>query len=74
MAAARKCDRCGAFYEKNTRFPCTIRSSKTAIDGICFTTYNDSTAEYVELCDDCLGMLKLFLNGNEVVLDKEETQ
>lgn len=65
MAQAKKCDRCGAFYENNTRYPVSIRSCKTAIDGITFSTRNDDTVGYMDLCDDCITELKAFLGCKE---------
>lgn len=66
MAAAKKCDRCGKFYEKNTRFSTFSSFRRTLLDGICFTTMNGGYVEYSDLCDDCIAELKLFLNGKKL--------
>lgn len=69
MAKANKCDRCGAFYMENDRFPKYVYNSKTALDGVCFTTKNGHCVEYVDLCDDCIEKLKSFLSNNELKED-----
>ena len=69
MANAKKCDRCGLFYEKNTRFTKTINFSKTTIDGMCFTTSICCCVDSKDLCDDCLSKLYSFLDGKELKED-----
>jgi hypothetical protein len=66
MANAKKCDRCGEFYEKNVRYELTAGGRKTVIDGVCKTTSNECTVDYMDLCDDCLSALDNFLNMVEV--------
>lgn len=51
MAAAKKCDRCSVFYEKNTQFPIVLYSGKTVIDGMSFTTRNNCYTQHYDLCD-----------------------
>lgn len=65
MANAKKCDRCGAYYEKNQKF----RLGKTSLDikdGIMFTGANGSYTDQIDLCDDCIEKLDIFLNGVEL--------
>lgn len=69
MANAKKCDRCGAFYEKNVRYEKSIGGRKYVIDGVCLTTSNDDTVGCMDLCDECLGKLDRFLNGDELAID-----
>lgn len=70
MANAKKCDRCGVFYEKNTQFTKAKNVSKEIIDGMCFTTRTNNCVNYKDLCDDCLSKLYSFLDGKEL---KEDT-
>lgn len=67
MAKAKKCDRCGAFYEKNTRFPRTLVSGSTVADGIAFTCANGAVVDYTDLCDDCITKAALFIAGRDIV-------
>lgn len=67
MAKAKKCDRCGTFYEKNTRFPRAVVSGSAVTDGIAFTCSNGAVVGYVDLCDDCLTKAELFLRGRDIV-------
>ena len=69
MAKANMCDRCGAFYTENTRYPKAVTLCKTVVDGLCFTTRNGYSVDYIDLCDDCITKLKVFLDGAEL---KEE--
>ena len=66
MAQARKCDRCGKFYEKNFE---TANKSKTTVAGVCFITTQDLSIEDKDLCDDCIVQFKKFMAGCEL---KEE--
>lgn len=66
MANAKKCDRCGAFYEKNVQYPKSIGCCKTVADGVCLSTKSGDTVDYMDLCDDCLSALDNFLNMVEV--------
>lgn len=60
MAKAIKCDRCGAYYDKNERFV-VLRNGSTRVDGIATTTLNGFYHKSYELCDDCLEKLREFL-------------
>lgn len=71
MANAKKCDRCGTFYESNTRYPRTVACVKTAIGGVHMTTSYGHSVDYMDLCDECLTKLGLFLSGDELATDVE---
>lgn len=62
MANAKKCDRCGEFYLKNSRYEKNVNGRKHIVDGVCKTTRNNDTVDYMDLCDDCLSALDNFLN------------
>lgn len=72
MANAKKCDRCGVFYEKNVDYPVNTNGIKTVINGMCMTTKIGHTRQETDLCDTCLGKLNLFLSGVELDWKKEE--
>lgn len=72
MAIARKCDRCGAYYDVNRDYPVTCNGFKTVIVGVAMITRNDETTRDNDLCDTCIGKLNLFLTGVELDWKKEE--
>lgn len=54
MADAKKCDRCGSYFDKKVE------------DGFEIKPYNmDWCAKYIELCEDCTNKLKNFLQGSD---------
>lgn len=63
MANAKKCDRCGAYYDKN--FAKT--NSGSSICGAAFTNPMNSYLRCeMDLCDECLDKLKRFFAGVEL--------
>ena len=68
MAQAKKCDRCGKFYETNhaTEYDPGTR----IVSGVAFTNpYNSFIWCPKDLCDDCIAKFKRFMAGCEL---KEE--
>jgi hypothetical protein len=61
MATAKKCDRCGKYYDGNE--PYVVGGRITAIDGIAFTLKDGSVINPVDLCDDCIKLLEKWLKG-----------
>ena len=61
MATAKKCDRCGKYYDKNE--PYTVGGRITAIDGMAFTLKDGSVIDPVDLCDECIKLLEKWLKG-----------
>ncbi len=65
MANAKKCDRCGKYYEKNETKPriitdaCFVSGLKT-LANIPNATFND---EHFDLCDECLEEFYRFMDG-----------
>lgn len=57
---AKKCDRCGAFYEKNL----------LKYSGICYVTKNGSCVNGRDLCDKCLQLLDYWLSNKAKVVSK----
>lgn len=72
MANAKKCDRCGAYYDKNEKFK--LKKTPADIkDGIMFTGLNGYNGAQIDLCDDCIEKLDIFLSGVELAgFEKEE--
>lgn len=62
MAIAKKCDRCGKYYDKNIEHKQNINGRLYYEDGMCFTIFKD-------LCDECLEELHMFLNGAKLILE-----
>ena len=71
MATAKKCDRCGKYYDKNIEHKQNINGRLYYEDGMCFTiaTIADVTTDFKDLCDDCLDKLHIFLNGAELIME-----
>lgn len=68
MAIAKKCDRCGKYYDKNTEHKQNISGRLYYEDGMCFTV-DEVNTDFKDLCDDCLDKLHIFLNGAELALE-----
>lgn len=64
MANAKKCDRCGGYYDKNM---VTLPEKNTIVRTVYFETINgyNSGTEY-DLCDKCFTKLFKFLGGAEL--------
>lgn len=62
---AKKCDRCGAYYDKNKKHKTFGRISGGVISGIWMVDRNGTNERRFDLCDDCIGDLKEFLNIKE---------
>ena len=64
MATAKKCDRCGKYYDSNE--PHLIGNGRiSAIDGIAFTLKEGDTADCYDLCDECIKLLVEWLKGEK---------
>lgn len=71
MAAAKKCDRCGKFYDRNNRIVKGLYKNEF-IDGISKTTSIGNCLNQIDLCDECLDKLDIFLSGAELAGFEEE--
>ena len=69
MANAKKCDRCGKYYDKNESHSTDTNYGRSRIDGVAFTTKNGSYCNDYDLCDECIGLLKEWLKGEKVMND-----
>ena len=66
MAEARKCDRCGIYYDNNTKhnFGITILGHGIMATGITMNLSNDDKGISYDLCDGCLtNFYEKFLKG-----------
>lgn len=63
MATAKKCDRCGKYYDGNERYKTCDAGCKSVIDGMTFTEKNGSVTDAHDLCDDCITLLYEWLKG-----------
>ena len=57
MSKAKKCDRCGKFYEKNVVMESKGSVLGSTIGGINTATKEGKTDEHFDLCDDCIKRL-----------------
>ena len=62
MANAKKCDRCGKYYDKNE----ARTESGSVLTGVGFITANNHVLDH-DLCDECIDKLKQFLKGVELL-------
>lgn len=62
MANAKKCDRCGKFYEKNHE----TGYKREIVVGVCFINTEDNSIEDRDLCDECIVKFKRFMAGCEL--------
>lgn len=60
MANAKKCDRCGKFYEKNET---KRKINGEYVEGIKICTY--ANRKIYDLCGDCIENLYEFMNLND---------
>lgn len=63
---ARKCDRCGKYYDKNEKVHKSIYCKYTP-KGIVEESINGHYYNAKDLCDDCLEKLERFLKGVELM-------
>lgn len=59
---AKKCDRCGKYYDKNNY---TYKKNGFVVYGISFELDHNSRANYKDLCDDCLKSLEKWLEDGK---------
>ena len=64
MANAKKCDRCGSFYEKNI----VKTKGNSTLGGMAFICLQGNIRYILDndLCDECLNKLMRFLDGAEL--------
>lgn len=65
MANAKKCDRCGKYYDGNELYHDSTNFGKSCTDGMAFTTTNGEYCKEHDLCDECIGLLKEWLKGEK---------
>lgn len=69
MSVARKCDRCGKFYERST-----VKWEDYAARGVaCGFTINGRCNDIIpyDLCDSCMNELKEFMGIKHDVVEEE---
>lgn len=67
MAEAKKCDRCGRFYETNSSHETVGRIYNGIIGGIATASRGGSADKWFDLCDDCILDLLKFMKGAKVI-------
>lgn len=68
MADAKKCDRCGNFYDRNEKnvMGASYSGRIFHLAGILmFNEYDDGQTKGYDLCDDCGYKLMSFMEGKE---------
>lgn len=70
MADAKKCDRCGNYYDENAKHKVTINSCKTVISEVCTYTRSGHAYKPYDLCDNCIDDFFEFMCNRQ--LEKED--
>lgn len=66
MASAKKCDRCGKYYDNNEAIRQGITNiGDSTIIAIKYVYHNNISVERFDLCDDCVQKLKDFMMMRE---------
>ena len=68
MAIARKCDRCGKYYDENKKYRYNLVMG--TVIGLRFETLEGFNSSRIDLCDECLGKIKNFL-GTDILKERE---
>jgi hypothetical protein len=68
MATARKCDRCGKYYDENKKYRYDLTMG--TVIGLRFETRQGFNSSRIDLCDECLGKIKEFL-GTDILKERE---
>lgn len=68
MATARKCDRCGKYYDENKKYKNDLGMG--TVIGLRFETLNCNNSSRIDLCDECLGKIKEFL-GTDILKERK---
>ena len=68
MAIARKCDRCGKYYDENKKDRYNLVMG--TVIGLRFETLEGFNSSRIDLCDECLGKIKNFL-GADILKERE---
>lgn len=71
MANAKKCDRCGAYYEKNESMKVSHNGVKTVIDSVCTYTKTGYIYKDYDLCDNCVNDFINFICGAALASEEE---
>lgn len=66
MADAKKCDRCGNYYDKNEKHETFGRVSGSKLSGIRTVDRSGHMDKDFDLCDTCIGSFKKFMDGHIV--------
>lgn len=67
------CDRCGTAYTTNCKHETGYRIKDEHIDGFAITSDGGGIDKYLDLCDDCISDLMVFIGYNvETIPNKEE--
>lgn len=65
MAEAKKCDKCGKFYEDNKRYHGIINTGNF-VNGLTLSVINGIDDKHFDLCDDCVGQVLTLLNVEDI--------
>lgn len=68
MANAKKCDRCGKYYDRNLE----CYAPGTVASGVSFTRVDGYIGLKFDLCDSCIIDFKKFMRGDAIDEIKED--
>ena len=66
MANAKKCDRCGKYYDENTRFKSNNCRYAQRVSSVTEITVGGYHYKNYDLCDDCIADFRAFISGRKL--------
>ena len=70
MANAKKCDRCGKYYDENTRFKSHNCRYSQHVSSVTEMTAGGYHYKNYDLCDDCIADFRAFVSGRKLSEEK----
>lgn len=66
MANAKKCDRCGRYYDENVRFKADKSCDCERLSKVVEMTVGGYRYKGYDLCDNCIEDFKKFISGRKL--------
>lgn len=66
MANAKKCDRCGKYYDENVRFKVNSNGYRQNLSSVTEMATGGYHWKNYDLCDDCISDFKSFIGGRKL--------
>ena len=66
MANAKKCDRCGKYYDENAIFKSSNCFNCQCVSSVTEMTVGGYHYKNYDLCDDCIADFRAFISGRKL--------